>query len=157
MLFAQLFGFTSVVQSGLLFRTTPLARSTSSLTPASSLESFKNIVDDLVALSGKKTWLKESVGWAFALIIDALETSKIDWRKEAIQYLTENVVASSWSPEKIALVIKLQRLHPKFDWAAALAPVFKSGDLLSTANLQTLARILKVCDYNYCVEVCELD
>jgi len=140
-LFARLFGITSIVQSGLLLRTTSIGTSEPS---KASLEGFKEIILELIILGEKKSWLRESSWWTIILALDALQDSNVDWKEEAIEFTTQTIVEKSWSSEKVALVLKLQELNPSYGWSSALQPMFKSGDLLSNGSMLSLARILKV-------------
>ncbi|KAI9056874.1 hypothetical protein FKP32DRAFT_1598752 [Trametes sanguinea] len=145
MLFARLFGLTAVIQSGLLLRDTTLP---SSSTVASDLDSFKEVLAQLVALGEKKSWLRESVWWSIVLAVDALAASNVSWKEEAVDATISAVYSEVkvWTPEKVALTLKLQAAYPSRDWKKLLAPTFKNPDLLSTGNLATLARILKESD-----------
>ncbi|KAM5542581.1 hypothetical protein V8D89_003542 [Ganoderma adspersum] len=144
-LFARLFGLTSVIQSGLLLRNTTLP---SSSTIASDIASFKEVLAQLLALGEKKSWLRESVWWSLSLAVDALSTSEISWKDEALDATIAAVYseAKTWSPEKLALTLKLQAANPSQNWKKILSPTFKSPDLLSTGNLGAIARILKESD-----------
>lgn len=144
MLFSRLFGFSSIIQSGLLFRTQPLR---SSSTPASDLQCYSSLLSELLALGEKKSWLRESAWWALELAVDALYASDVSWRQDAVQATIQCIFGDEkihWSPEKVALTLKLQTLSPEVKWKKLLVPTFKNPDILSTANLSTLARILKV-------------
>ena len=142
-LFARLFGLTSVIQSGLLLRDATLP---SSSTAASDIVSFKEVLVQLLTLGEKKSWLRESAWWALCLAVDALSTSEISWKDEALDATVLAVYseAKTWSPEKLALTLKLQAACPSQNWKKILSPTFKSPDLLSTGNLGAIARILKV-------------
>ena len=142
-LFARLFGLTSVIQSGLLLRDTTLP---SSSTVASDLASFKEVLAQLLVLGEKKSWLRESAWWSICLAVDALAASEVSWKNDAIDATIAAVYseAKTWTPEKLALTLKLQSYYPSRDWKRLLSPTFKSPDLLSTGNLSTIARILKV-------------
>ncbi|EMD34453.1 hypothetical protein CERSUDRAFT_55542 [Gelatoporia subvermispora B] len=144
-LFARLFGLTSVIQSGLLLRDTPLPTSASSSTIASSLSSYKEVLEHLLALGEKKSWLRESAWFSLNLAVDALGKSQIAWKDEALEATIQAVYTENkgWTPEKIALTLKLQELAPEQDWRKLLAPTFKQPELLSTGNLATLAKIIK--------------
>ncbi|KIY68633.1 hypothetical protein CYLTODRAFT_374153 [Cylindrobasidium torrendii FP15055 ss-10] len=150
MLFGRLFGITSIVQSGLLVRTDPLTQSPSASTDASSLASFKLVVDELQAIGEKKNWLRESVAWTLVQVLDALQTSSVSWKKDAFVYVLEVVYQkdSHWTPEKIALALKIQRLQPDLDLGEYTAPTFSTPNLLQTSNLHTLATILKDTEEN---------
>lgn len=145
-LFARLFGLNAVIQSGLLMRTGSLDTSASSTAEASTLESYHQTIVELLALGERKSWLRESAWWTISLAIDALNGSDVKWKENAadftlLQLFVEN---QTWSPEKVALCLKLQDLYPDRDWHKFLYPTFKSADLLNTGNLQLLARVLKV-------------
>ncbi|KAF7363316.1 hypothetical protein MSAN_00987000 [Mycena sanguinolenta] len=144
-IFARLFGLTAIIQSGLIVRTKPLPSSASSQTSASSLGSFQEAVSNLVVLGDKKSWLRESAWWSLGLAIDALNASDVPWRDRAFDATVECVFSenAAWSPEKVAITLKLQNMQPDRDWRKFLCPAFKTPDLLANANLQTLARILK--------------
>ena len=150
MLFARLFGFMSVIRSGLLVRTAPLATSASSKTESSSSPSFKQVIEELIALGDKKSWLRESAWFTIGLAIDALDGSEVAWKEESVDFLLDQLFVSItlWSPEKFALTLKLQDLYPERDWSKLVAPTFKNPNLLSSSNLQTLSRILKVINAN---------
>ncbi|KAI0648248.1 DNA polymerase phi-domain-containing protein [Trametes meyenii] len=144
-LFARLFGLTAVIQSGLLLRDSPLP---SSSTVASDLEAYSETLTQLLALGEKKSWLRESAWWSISLAVDALTTSGVSWKDEAVDATIAAVYSESktWTPEKVALTLKLQATYPSRDWKKQLTPTFKNPDLLSTGNLATLARILKESD-----------
>ncbi|KAJ7273570.1 DNA polymerase phi-domain-containing protein [Mycena haematopus] len=144
-IFARLFGLTAIIQSGLIVRTKPLPFSASSQTSASSLASFQDAISNLVLLGDKKSWLRESAWWSLGLAIDALNASDVPWRDSALDATVECVFSENgaWSPEKVAVTLKLQNIQPDRDWRKFLCPAFKSPDLLANANLQTLGRILK--------------
>ncbi|KAK0483486.1 DNA polymerase phi-domain-containing protein [Armillaria novae-zelandiae] len=147
-LFARLFGITAVIQSGLFIRTDPLPESASSSTSASSLQSFKDIVSELVALGEKKSWLRESAWWTILLALEALNSSGVAWKQEGLGYSIETTLGnnSQWTPEKVALTLKLQHLCPDHDWRKYTSPMFKNTDLLSTGNYHILGQILKDID-----------
>ncbi|KZT11636.1 uncharacterized protein LAESUDRAFT_720895 [Laetiporus sulphureus 93-53] len=144
-LFARLFGFTSVIQSGLLFRDTPLPTSASSSTQASSLSSYKDVLAQLLALGEKKSWLRESAWWAIGLAIDAMHESNVSWKDDAVDATLHAIYTENklWTPEKMAVTLKLRKRYPSRDWKELTSPTFKNPDLLSTANLYVVARVLK--------------
>ena len=146
-LFARLFGITAIIQSGLLVRTDPLTQSPSSAPDASTLLAFKEIMDELHSIGEKKSWLRESVAWTLVLVLDALQSSTTPWKEDGFQYFLETVYEKDplWSPEKVALTLKIQSAKPDIDWRKYTAPTFSNPELLSTSNLHALAQILKVC------------
>lgn len=145
-IFARLFGLSAVIQSGLLVRAGTLGSSTSATTEASTLESYRQTVVELLVLGEKKSWLRESAWWTIALGVDMLNDSDVKWKDKAADVTLQLLFIEnkSWSPEKVALSLKLQDLYPHLDWHKYLCPMFKSPDLLLTGNLQLLARVLKV-------------
>lgn len=83
----------------------------------------------------------------------------VPWREEAVRNLVEEVFGEGssadegapksgnmWTPEKIALALRAQRLWPgrRQEWSKLWAPTIKHGDVLDLANLTVLARILRV-------------
>jgi len=145
-LFARLFGLNAVIQSRLLVRNGALDTSVSSNAQASTIESFHQTIIELLTLGEKKSWLRESAWWTVALAVDALKDSDVKWRENAIDFTLHQLFVEDkgWSPEKVALFLKLRNLYPDRDWQNFLAPTFKGSGLLHTGNLQVLARILKV-------------
>ncbi|KAI1788483.1 DNA polymerase phi-domain-containing protein [Ganoderma leucocontextum] len=143
--FARLFGLTSVIQSGLLLRDTTLP---SSSTVASDAASFKEVLDQLLELGEKKSWLRESVWCSICFAVDALSASDVSWKDDALDATVAAVYsdAKTWTPEKLALTLKLQAACESRDWKKLLSPTFKNPDLLSTGNLGAIARILKESD-----------
>ncbi len=145
-LFARLFGLTSVIQSGLLVRDSPLSTSASSAPAASTLSSYQELISELVALGEKKSWIRESAWWTIGLAVDTLGASEVLWKDEGLESTIQSILVENkiWTPEKIALTLKLQKLCPSRDWSKILSPTFKHSHLLSTGNYSTIARILKV-------------
>ncbi|KAF9218173.1 hypothetical protein BS17DRAFT_296846 [Gyrodon lividus] len=129
-LFARLFGLTAVVQSGLLVRQKPLPSSSSSNTPVSSLQAYKAVLAHLLEIA-----------------IDVVQPSSVSWKVDALNSTIEALYSKEkenfWSPEKVAMTLKLQLLTPNHDWDRTLAPVFKGHNLFSPNNLLPLGRILK--------------
>lgn len=135
-LFARLFGLTAVVQSGLLVRSTP----------AAALASYEEVLAQLLALGETKSWLRESAWWTIGRAVDALRAADVAWQDAAFQATVQAVFVAdkAWSPEKVALALKLQKAYPSHDWQKTLAPTFRHAPLLHTANYAALARIMKV-------------
>lgn len=150
-LFARLFGLTAVIQSGLVVRTGVLNTSASSAADASTLSSFEEVIKELLVLGEKKSWLRESAWWTINLAIDSLKDSQVTWRGDAVLRVIQQLFVDYdiWSPEKVALTLKLQALYPDQDWRKLCSPAFKNPDLLHTGNLQNLARVLKVTSLPY--------
>ncbi|KAK4686071.1 DNA polymerase phi, partial [Tremellales sp. Uapishka_1] len=136
MMFARLFGLTSLIQSGALFSS------------SSTLADFENVVDQLLLLGQVKAWLRESSWWALIEATRGLLESKVEWKKDAEDGLVEKVFTEDkqWTQEKVAIALVLQEKLPKRDWKSLLSPAFKHTPLLTSSNLVTLARILKETD-----------
>jgi DNA polymerase phi len=146
-LFARLFGLATVIHSGLLVRQTPLSTSPSSATSSSSLESYKELVSHLLVLAEKKSWLRECAWWTIGQAIDAVIKSSVSWKDEALASTLEVVYEREkdiWTPETVAITLKLQPAMPKHDWKSTLSPTFKDSAILAPANFLSLGRILKV-------------
>ncbi|EKM83025.1 hypothetical protein AGABI1DRAFT_118424 [Agaricus bisporus var. burnettii JB137-S8] len=144
-LFARLFGLMSVIQSGLVVRTGSLNVSASSSSQISTLSSYTDVLAELVIIGEKKSWLRESAWFAVLLGVDVLHEANVEWKEEAVDATIRQIFVEYkiWSPEKIALALKMQSLFPEENWSAHFAPTFKNGDILSSTNLPMLARILK--------------
>ncbi|KAL4076956.1 DNA polymerase phi-domain-containing protein [Scleroderma yunnanense] len=149
-LFARLFGLTTVIRSGLLVRQTPLPSSGSVNSQVSSLESYKEVLEKLLEIGEAKSWLRESAWWTIGLAIDAVQAapSSLPWKMEALDITVEHLFSKEresgfWTPENVAMLLKLQPLRPNYDWDSALAPVFKGSNLFSSTNLAPLGRVLK--------------
>ena len=158
-LFARLFGLASIVHSGLFIRTYPsLPHSTSPSTP----ESCEAVLKALRTLAREKSWLAEAaycaVGSALDLLAAACEED-VPWREKVVRVLLEEEFGKTspaeekeakrqvvWTPEKIALALRVQRLWPEheYEWRWLWIPTFKAGNIFHQANLVTLARILRV-------------
>ncbi|KAL7413375.1 DNA polymerase phi-domain-containing protein [Mrakia frigida] len=136
LLFARLFGLTSVVQSSLLYR------------PSATIEDFKVVVQELIEVGKQKAWLRESCWWAVIKAVEGLEGGEVEWRKEAGEWVAEVVFADQegkmdWTPEKVALGLKMQGIYPTLPWKTLLLPPFKNASLLHPSNLPIISRILK--------------
>lgn len=142
-LFARLFGITSIIQSGLIARNGTLPTSSTS---ASSLESYELVVSTLVALGEKKSWLRESAWWTLAAGIEALAKSDVEWKEQGVEVTFDTIYAKvpGWTPEKLALTLRLQAIFPERNWGLILSLIFKGTDVLATQNLKVVTNILKV-------------
>ena len=143
MLFARLFGFMAIIQSGLLVRSGSLPKS--ALVEV-SLSNYIDVLSQLIALGEKKSWLRESVWHVILAAIDILHSSEVTWKADAVETTCQQIFVEykSWTPEKIAVALKMRSLYPEKDWTKIFSPTFKNGDLVAATNLQTLARIVKV-------------
>ncbi|KAH0827009.1 DNA polymerase phi-domain-containing protein [Lanmaoa asiatica] len=138
-LFARLFGITAVVRSGLLVRQKPLPSTSSSSpnAPVSSLETYRSVLTYLLEIGEAKSWLRESAWWTIGLAVDAVQSSSVPWKVEALDLTI-----------KVAITLKLQPLTPNHTWDKTLSPVFKGQNIFAPNNLLVLGRILKVGPWN---------
>lgn len=108
LLFARLLGLHAVVRSGILFDFTH-----------SNGEAFKEVILALLALSGKKSWIREPAYWVLVEGIRnllELKGKKVvpEWREEMGKWLVQRLLVDSrekargFGPEKISLVLLLQ-------------------------------------------------
>ncbi|WWC68679.1 uncharacterized protein I206_102613 [Kwoniella pini CBS 10737] len=132
MMFARLFGLTSVIQSNSLFSVTATSND------------FAKVVDELVKLGEAKAWMRESAWWILVGAVQGLLDSQVTWREQALKQTVEKVLdGNSWNQEKVALVLMLEGKVDGIDWKASFAPTFKYTPLLNSHNLVTLGRVLK--------------
>ncbi|KAK6907306.1 hypothetical protein I203_101296 [Kwoniella mangroviensis CBS 8507] len=132
MMFARLFGLTSIIQSNSLY------------SKAATREDFERVVDELVKLGEAKAWMRESAWWTLVGAIQALLDSQVEWRDQALKDTVEKVFSGkAWNQEKVALVLLLENNVEDIDWKSYLAPTFKHTPLLNSHNLVTLGRVLK--------------
>lgn len=147
-LFARLFGITAVVRSGLLVRQKPLPSTSSSNVPVSSLETYTSVLTYLLEIGQAKSWLRESAWWTIGLAIDAVQASSVPWKVEALDATIGGVYLGEedgfWTPDKVAITLKLQPFMPNHHWKETLAPVFKGQNIFASNNLLALGRIMKV-------------
>jgi DNA polymerase phi len=160
LLFARLCGLASIIHSGLLIRThPPLPQSASSPSTPVSCEA---VLKALRTLARAKSWLAEAAYSAVGSALDFLAAAcdeDVPWREEVVRVLLEEEFGETspaeeraakrevvWTPEKIALALRAQRLWPEreHEWRWLWLPTFKPGNIFHHANLVTLARILNV-------------
>ncbi len=150
--FACLFGLVSVIQSRLLYRETSLPTSPSHKL-ASSLSDFQTVWRELIALGMKKSWLRESCWWALGLSLDGFQAhGSVPWKTDAIQWIIDavfeakesNLPSIPWTPDKLAITLKVMHLAPSANWKSLLVPTFKDGHPLALTNLTNFGRILRV-------------
>lgn len=103
LLFARLLGLHAVVRAGVLFRA------------EQDGEAFKEVILALLALSGKKSWIREPAYWTLIEAVRTLlENGAVEWREEIAAWVVQRLLVDSrekargWNPEKIALVLVLQ-------------------------------------------------
>ncbi|WWC60265.1 uncharacterized protein I303_102832 [Kwoniella dejecticola CBS 10117] len=132
MMFARLFGLTSIIQSKSLF------------SPSASSSDFAKVVGELVMLGEAKAWMRESAWWTLVGAVQGLLDSQVPWKDEALEQTMQKVLSgNAWNQEKVALVLLLEGNVSTIDWKTKLAPTFKHTPLLNSHNLVTLGRVLK--------------
>lgn len=142
MMFARLFGLTSIVQSGLIVRESTLPHASGA---ASSLHDYRRLVEEIHALGERKSWFRESCWWTILETVSCVIQSAASFKTSALDW-TFNLLFvqnTDWMPEKVGLWLKFH-----FVWTdisqAPLKQVFKGKHPLLVENLPTLAKILKV-------------
>ncbi|KAI5479615.1 DNA polymerase phi subunit [Pseudohyphozyma bogoriensis] len=142
LLFARLFGLHAVLRSGVVTRPS-----------TTNGETFKEVVLALLALAGKKSWMRESAYWV--MIEGVRSLLELDgaaapaWRDDITAWIIQRLLndsrekARGWGPEKVALILTLQSNGVEADYTSVLAPEFPSGNILSRSSLVTLAKALK--------------
>lgn len=143
MLFARLFGFNCLVESGLLFKTHPLPFTSN---PPATLNDFQAVLKELIKLGEQKTWLREPGWWAVTAALKGLAESAVLWKNEAVDHAVTLIFRHSedWTPEKLAVALQMQRDFPNVDWRKVLSPTFEDGQMLALSSLRLLATTLKV-------------
>ncbi|KAK4058782.1 DNA-directed DNA polymerase [Microbotryomycetes sp. JL221] len=142
LLFGRLFGLHAFLRSGI--PTSPQAQDE---------ELFKEVILALVALSNKKSWIKESAYWVIVQAVRDLQQLQgkkaPKFKNDAISWVAQRLLVDArekgrgWTPEKVALVLALQSYETDIDFKSVLAPTFPSGNVLSRNSLSALAQALK--------------
>ncbi|GAA5822951.1 hypothetical protein JCM11251_004433 [Rhodosporidiobolus azoricus] len=141
LLFARLMGLHAIVRSGILTRSDGAA--------SKQGEAWQEVVQALVSLGNKKTWIREPSYWVVCEALRALLDSEAEWKDECVKWAVQRLVndarekAKGWGPEKVAIVLVLQSHGVSADWSSVLSPSFSSGSLLSRSSLSILASALK--------------
>ncbi|KAI0263807.1 DNA polymerase phi-domain-containing protein [Gloeopeniophorella convolvens] len=148
LLLARLFGLAALVHSGLLLRTAPPLPH--SATPPSTLAACTDALGALPELARAKSWLAEAAYRVLCAALDALAAASADlsWRDEAVRAVLEaefGEAGGAWTPERVALALRAQRLWPEreAEWRRMWAPAIKHGNVLHSANLAALAKVLR--------------
>lgn len=132
LLFARLFGIQALVRSGMLLER-----------PVTDLAEVEKVIDLLRNLSEKKAYLRESCGWTLVQLLDSLAASSNEQLKTDVSQLVFNdAVSGDLTPEKLALILKLQELAPKLKAEGKIAGLKKGGEILSAPNLPAIAKVL---------------
>ncbi|GAC95632.1 hypothetical protein PHSY_003208 [Pseudozyma hubeiensis SY62] len=133
-MFAKLFGIMSLVQSDLLVQ------------PTATLHDFKRSMRILIALSSDKPWMAESCAWVMVNAVAQIQRPdvKIGWSQAAQSWMTEQISSTKeLSPEKLAVLLQLSHGAGAEFFADTALPTMRKEHPLSTANLASLARVLK--------------
>ena len=148
-LFTCLFGHTAIIRSGLLVHQTPMPTSGFANLQVSNVQSYREVLENLIEIGEVKSWLRESAWWTIGLAIDTVQAASpsVLWKAEALNTTVNHLFSKEpglWTSEKIAVLFKLQPLVPNYDWDSTLTPTFKGRNLFSSVNLVPLAQVLKV-------------
>ncbi|EST09894.1 DNA polymerase V [Kalmanozyma brasiliensis GHG001] len=133
-MFAKLFGIMSLVQSELLVQ------------PSATISDFKRSMSILIALSSDKPWMAESCAWVMVQAVAQLQRAdvEIEWSQAAQSWMTEQISSTKeLSPEKLAVMLQLSHGAGADFFQTVALPSMRKEHPLSTANLASLARVLK--------------
>jgi DNA polymerase phi len=107
LLFARLLGLHAVIRSGVLYRPT-----------STDGETFREVILALLALSGRKSWMKEPAYWVIIegvrTLLELVGENIPGWKEAELAWCLQRLVNDSrekskgFSAEKIALVLVLQ-------------------------------------------------
>lgn len=101
LLFARLFGLTSLINSGSLFAAT------------STQEDFETVIAILLRLGKQKAWLRESAWWGIIGATEGLLGSSVPWKEDGVKGLVEKVFKEQgWTAEKVALALMIEGRRP---------------------------------------------
>ncbi|UZJ56547.1 hypothetical protein CBS101457_005867 [Exobasidium rhododendri] len=133
LLFARLFGLYALIRSGVLIDA-----------DLSEEEDFMRVIE-IIWLSGRsKTWLRESAGWIIVQAVEAMAASKVAWKEDSFLWLANKICdAKEVGPESIAIFVSLRKVSPALSSSSLLLPHLSTPDILASANLPSLAKILK--------------
>ena len=133
-MFAKLFGIMSLVQSQLLVQ------------PTATFNDFKRSMHILIALSSDKPWMAESCAWVMVQAVAQLQATdvKVDWAQAAGSWMSEQISSTKeLTPEKLAVMLQLSHGAGADFFHNVALPTMRKEHPLSTANLASLARVLK--------------
>ncbi|CDR99623.1 hypothetical protein [Sporisorium scitamineum] len=133
-MFAKLFGIMSLVQSDLLVQ------------PTAAIDDFKRSMRILIALSSDKPWMAESCAWVMVNAVAQLQRPdvQINWSQAAQSWMTEQISSTKeLGPEKLAVTLQLSHGAGADFFHNIALPSMRKEHPLSTANLGSLARVLK--------------
>lgn len=141
MLFSRLFGLTTICQSGLITRETPLLHTSN---PASTLQDYQRLVTELMSLGEAKSWFRESCWWSIVQAIAHLSQSSASFKSQALEWTFNSlfIQTTEWTPEKVGVWLRFHSLWEP-NASLPLRLVFKGKHILSPASLPQLALILK--------------
>ena len=106
LLFAKLVGCHALIRSGVLVRPEGSA--------SNQGEAWKEVVQSLMTLGNKKSWIKEPSTWVITEALKSLLESESEWKDETVKWAVQRLVndarekAKGWGPDKIAIVLVLQ-------------------------------------------------
>lgn len=130
LLFARLFGIQSLLRSGLLLRHT-----------SSNIQHVESAISELVEVGQKKAWLRESTGWVMAELLEAATTYCADkaLAAQVVEVVSNLATSGDLTSEKIVLLLRMSNGSN----SSARHPSLHKGDVLSSANLPAVAKVLR--------------
>lgn len=135
MLFARLFGLHALVRSEVLCDEM-----------VTNEEDFRRTIRILHNISTGKHWLRESCTSVIIQAIEQLSRSSDPpiWRSKALKWLVDIVCKDDRvTADSVAIFMTLKQSSPDILTSAQRLPRFANQELLSSANLPILARVLR--------------
>lgn len=128
--FGKLFGFSALIQSGILLR------------PTTSVENISTIIQQLLSLASTKPWLREPSAKAMCGLIDLLP--RIDNAKVVADEIcgTLDKKGLTRSQDGAAILLALGALPAKIRPRPS-EKVWQHGDPLHSSNMSLLSKVLK--------------
>ncbi|KAG0229067.1 DNA-directed DNA polymerase [Actinomortierella wolfii] len=136
-MFGRIFGYMSIIQSGLLTR------------PSATADDIKTIVNDLVEYSQEKSYLSECCHQVMVNLIP-----QITKFPESNKYIVEKVFAEGVNtPDQLSVAMALKDhldtinaqlpKQEQIQWTKVLGRPWKHADIFHVSNLKYLAQLLK--------------
>jgi len=123
--FGRLFGAEAVIKSGVLFR------------PNASIKLWTQILDLILELGKKRTWLRTECGWVLYKVIEILGRHN-DYVQLLVDKIFEHGLAKT--PEGVAIWLRAQSMAPSVRFPEGL---WHANNPLHRKELKNLANVLK--------------
>jgi DNA polymerase phi len=129
-LFGSLFGIMALEQSGILLHTA-----------CTTMEDLRNITEQLIKISGKKSYLRESV---LEMLIQMLEILRKRGCTQIVkQVILPTMTEENYSPETLILAIHMEQMFFELPWDVILSKSGLQSKIVSKKNLNKIAEIMK--------------